>query len=125
MSGAGDSETPSVSTSRSVRPPMGKSGGAFKRGEHRGNQIGIVGGKNTERIADDVIEIGAGKIDVDVPGFFFRARLVEAAAREESGIDRIVARAAGPRGQRWLAPARWRPLRPAPLARRQAPDKAA
>ncbi len=29
MSGAGDSETPSVSTSRSVRPPIGKSGGAW------------------------------------------------------------------------------------------------
>src|SRR4029077_8510444 len=28
MSGAGDSATPSVSTSRSMRPPMGKSGGA-------------------------------------------------------------------------------------------------
>ena len=28
MSGAGDSETPSVSTSRNVRPPIGKSAGA-------------------------------------------------------------------------------------------------
>jgi hypothetical protein len=28
MSGAGASETASVNTSRSVRPPMGKSGGA-------------------------------------------------------------------------------------------------
>ena len=28
MSGAGDSETPSVSSSRNVRPPIGKSGGA-------------------------------------------------------------------------------------------------
>ena len=45
MSGAGDSETPSVSTSRSVRPPIGKSGGASSAAMHCLDQIGIVGGK--------------------------------------------------------------------------------
>ena len=48
MSGAGASETPSISTSRSVRPPIGKSGGASSAGDHGIDQRGIVGGKDAE-----------------------------------------------------------------------------
>ena len=67
-------------------------------GDHRLDQIRIVGGKYAERIADDVIEIGAGEIDIDVPGFLLRARLVQAPARQERRMNRIIARAAGQRG---------------------------
>ena len=48
MSGAGDSETPSVSTSRSVRSPMGKSGGASSAASTAATSSLIVGGKNAE-----------------------------------------------------------------------------
>ena len=42
MSGAGLSETPSVRTSRSVRPPIGKSGGASSARDDGVDQRGIV-----------------------------------------------------------------------------------
>jgi len=40
----------------------------------------IVGWENAEGIADDIIQLGAGEIDVDMLGLLFRAGLVEAAA---------------------------------------------
>ena len=95
MSGAGESETPSVSTSRSVRPPMGKSAGASSAAITRVDQRRIIGREDAEAVADHIIETGASEIEFDMPGFFFRALLVEPAAREERGVHRIVARAAG------------------------------
>ena len=69
MSGAGDSDTPSMSSSRSVRSPIGKSGGASKRGDHRVDEDGVIGGKYAERIADLVFKTGFADIDFDMPGF--------------------------------------------------------
>ena len=66
--------------------------------EHARDEIMIVGRENAEEIADDIIEIGASKIDVDMPGFFFRTGLVEPAAREEGGVHGIVAGATGRSG---------------------------
>ena len=99
MSGAGDSETPSVSASRKVRPADRKIRRRVERGDHRLDQCGLVGRVNAETVADHVIEPAFGQIEFDMPGFLFRAFFVEATAREESGGDRIVARAAG-RGNR-------------------------
>ena len=65
-----------------------------------------------------IIELGAGEIDVDVPGLFLRARLVQAAARQERRRDRIVAGAAERRGERRLCQHRCR--RPLPRRRRAA-----
>ena len=45
----------------------------IERSEHRGDQIGIVGGKYAEAIADDVVEIASREIDIDVPGFLLLA----------------------------------------------------
>jgi hypothetical protein len=66
-----------------------------ERGQHSIDQAGIVKGKDPEGIADDIIKIGADKIDVDVPGLLFRTRFVETPARQKSGDGRIVARAPG------------------------------
>jgi hypothetical protein len=66
--------------------------------ERAGDQIVIVGREHAEGIANLVVEIGAGKIDVDVPGLLFRARLVEPASAQKGRGDRIVAGAAGSRG---------------------------
>ncbi len=88
------SETPSVSTSRSVRPPIGKSGGAPSAAMTASTRARIVGRENAERVADHVVEAGVGEIELDMPGFFLRAGLVEACARQESAGRRIVARAA-------------------------------
>jgi hypothetical protein len=66
--------------------------------QHARDEIMIVGRENAEGIADDIIEIGASEIDVDMPGFFFRTGLVEPAAREEGGVHGIVAGAAGRSG---------------------------
>ena len=60
----------------------------------------IVAGENAEGIADDIVEAAAAEIEIDVPGFLFRSRLVEQAARHECRRDRIVARTAGLRGDR-------------------------
>ena len=54
------------------------------------DQAEIVLGENAEGIADDVIEVGFGQVEVDVPGLLLRARLVEARAREERRLGGIV-----------------------------------
>ena len=76
MSGAGDSETPSVSTSRSVRPPIGKSGGAPSAAITASTSAGSLAGKMPKRVADRVVEAGAGEIELDVPGLLVRAALL-------------------------------------------------
>ena len=76
MSGAGDSETPSVSTSR-------KRASADREIRRRGERLrctastsaGIVGREDAEAIADLVVEAAVGEIELDMPGFLFRARL--------------------------------------------------
>ena len=45
MSGAGESDTLSVSTSRSVRPPMGKSAGAPSAAMTASTSFGSLAGK--------------------------------------------------------------------------------
>ncbi len=69
-------------------------------GDHRLHQIRIVGGNYAEGIPHGVIEIATGEIDIDMPSFLLRARLVQAPARQECRSDRIVARSAGQRGRR-------------------------
>ena len=117
MSGAGDSETPSVSTSRNVRPPIGKSGGASSACNHGVDQRRVVGREDAEAVADHVVEAAVGEIELDVPGFLVRARLVEAAARQEGGVDRDCrasgrARDAGAGGRASALPPRRHPAPP-------------
>ena len=59
------------------------------------DQTEIVSRENAEGIADDIIEAGAGQIELDVPGLLFGALLVQQPPRQEFCRDRIVARAAG------------------------------
>ena len=73
MSGAGDSETPSVNTSRNVRPPIGKSAGA-PSAAITASTSAVVCRKYAEAVADHVIEPALGEIEFDVPGLFLRAR---------------------------------------------------
>ena len=96
MSGAGDSETPSVSSSRKVRSADGKVRRHVECRQHGRDQIVIVGREDAEGSPTRSRDRSARSI-LDVPGFLVRARLVETAARQEGGYDRIVARAAGRR----------------------------
>ena len=95
MSGAGDSETPSISTSRSVRPPIGKSAGASSALITASTSAGSLVRKQAEGVADRVVEPAFGQVELDVPGLLRGARLVEPRARDEGRLRRIVARAAG------------------------------
>ena len=76
MSGAGDSETPSVSTSRKVRPPIGKSGGASSACDHGVDERRVVGREDAEAVADLVVEAAVGEIEFDMPGFLFEPSLL-------------------------------------------------
>ena len=58
VSGAGASDTSSISTSRSVRPPIGVSADAPSGADHRVGERGVVGRKDAERIAHHVVEAG-------------------------------------------------------------------
>ena len=71
MSGAGDSDTLSVSTSRKVRPPIGKSGGASSAAMTASTRAGSLAGKIPKLVADHVIEPGLGEIEFDMPRFLF------------------------------------------------------
>ena len=92
MSGAGESDTPSVSTSRKRAPADRKVRRRIERLDDGVDQRGIVGREDAERVADRVVDAGAGEIDVDVPGDLLGARAVEPRAREEFAGRRIVAR---------------------------------
>ena len=85
-------------TSRKVRPPIGKSGGAAERRDHRIGEGGIVLRKHPEGIAHHIVDAGALEVELDVPGLLGGAGLVEPGARQEGGGRRIVARAAGRHG---------------------------
>ena len=95
VSGAGDSET-SVGQHLAQRLAVDFGG---VRGAEQGDDLideaEIVAGENAEGIADDIVEAAARQVEIDVPGFLFRARLVEQAARQERRRHRIVARTAG------------------------------
>ena len=67
-------------------------GRCTERGDHRIGQRRIVGREQAEGVADGVVDARAGEIELDVPGFLFGARLVEARAREECRLNGIVAR---------------------------------
>ena len=54
----------------------------------------IVAGEDTKRISDDIVEAAARQIEVDMPGFLFRTRLVEETPGHKGRLDRIFARAA-------------------------------
>ena len=69
-----------------------------KQGNDLIDMAELVAGEDAEGIADDIIEAAAREVEIDVPGFLFRAGLVEETARQERGRHRIVARSAGLRG---------------------------
>ena len=60
-------------------------------GDDRIGQGRGVGGKQAQRIADDVVDAGAGEVDLDVPGLLLAAGRVEAAAGEEHRLGRVLA----------------------------------
>ena len=81
---------------------LGGMGGA-EHGDDLIDKAEIVAGKNAEGVADDIVEAAAAKIEIDMPGFLFRALLVQQAPRQKVAGDRIVARTArlgGDRGRR-------------------------
>ncbi len=97
-SGAGASDT---SVSQYLAQRLASDFGGMRRAKQGNDLIDMaefVAGENAEGIADDIVEAAAGEIEIDVPGFLFRAGLVEEAARQEGRRDRIVARTAGLRG---------------------------
>ena len=75
MSGAGDSETPSVSTSRKRAAADREIRRRAERRDDGVDQRGIVGRENAEAVADHVVEAAVGEIELDVPGFLVRAWL--------------------------------------------------
>ena len=92
MSGAGDSDTPSVSTSRKVRPPIGKSAGASSALMTASTSAGSLVGKrpNDRRPCS---RGRAGKVDLDVPGLLLGAgRLSRVRERKVAvaGLSRVM-----------------------------------
>ena len=77
MSGAGASETPSISTSRKRAAADREIRRRAERLEHRVGQRRIVVRIKPERVADLVVEPALGQIELDVPGLLRGARLVE------------------------------------------------
>ena len=69
-----------------------KVGRRAERGKHGIDQRRLVMRKHAERIADGVVDAALRQIDIDMPGLFLRTRLVEAGAREECRLGRIVPR---------------------------------
>ncbi len=59
-----------------------------------GDQRRIVGGVDAEAVAHRVVEAGARKIEIDMPGRFLRLALVQQSRRQEARLDRRVARVA-------------------------------
>ena len=77
------------------RPAAHLSGmGGAQHGDDLVNQPEVVAGENAEGVANDVIQTAAGKIELDMPGCFFRSRPVQQAPRDKPCGRRIVARAA-------------------------------
>ena len=95
MSGAGD-ERHAVDQHVTQRPAADrKIRGRVERAQNGVDQRRIVVRIKPEGVADLVVEPAAGEVELDVPGFLLRARLVEQRARDEGGFDRVVTRAAG------------------------------
>ncbi len=65
--------------------------------QHRLDQRGIVRRKNTEAVADLIIQTRLADVELDVPCLFFRTCRVEAAARHERDVVRAIARRGGAR----------------------------
>ena len=67
--GAAPSETPSMSTSRSARPPIGKSGGAASAAITASASAGSLVGKHAEGVADGVVDAGGGEVELSARSF--------------------------------------------------------
>lgn len=73
---------------------LGGVGGAEQRDDLI-DEADLVACEHAKTIADDIVELALGEIELDVIGLFLRLPLVEQAPRQERRRDRIVARAAG------------------------------
>src|SRR5437763_471819 len=65
-----------------------------EHGDELVDEAEIVLGENAEGVADLIIDAALGKIEIDVPGFFFRPRPVEQTATEKFRDRRLLAASA-------------------------------
>ncbi len=98
-SGAGASETSSRKTSRSGLPRDLRHMRRAKHGDNLIDEAKFILRKNSEGIANAIVNAALREIELDVPSVFLRPLFVEASAREKHRLNRIVARASG-RGRR-------------------------